>query len=154
MNEFNTDRQWLRQKAEEENGCDVSVSGSMAETAPERERSTVLRPVFGLLIQLARRERRLTLEQFSERADIDLVELVSIEQDERFHPTPRSVHQLAKLLGIPAPKLMALAGLLRVKDPDFQRATIRFAARAEPLKAPTPEEHAAFEEYVKLLCDK
>jgi hypothetical protein len=46
---------------------------------------------------------------------------------------------------------MALAGLLELKDVQFQEESVRFAARAETLEAPTPEEHAAFEAWVNFL---
>jgi len=109
---------------------------------------------FVRLLQLARRERRLTLEALAEKADVDLAELVKIETDESFKPTPRTVHQLAAFLKLPAKKLMVLAGLLKVKDFGLQQASVRFAARSEPVEDLSPEEHAAFEEYVKFLNEQ
>jgi hypothetical protein len=49
---------------------------------------------------------------------------------------------------------MALAGLLRVKDAQFQNAALKFAARSEPVKKLSQEEHSALEEYVKFLCER
>jgi len=106
------------------------------------------------LLQLARRERRLSLEQLAQKADIDLGELVKIEADESFKPTPRTIHQLAEFLKLPAKKLMVLAGLLQVKDFGLQQASVRFAARSEPVEDVSPEEHAALEEYVKFLNEQ
>ena len=64
--------------------------------------------------------------------------------------TPR----LAEFLKLPAKKLMVLAGLLQVKDFGLQQASVRFAARSEPVEDVSPEEHAAFEEYVKFLNEQ
>jgi HTH-type transcriptional regulator, competence development regulator len=109
---------------------------------------------FVRLLHLLRRERHLSLEQLAQKADVDLAELVKIETDESFKPTPRTVHQLSAFLKIPAKKLMVLAGLLQVKDYDLQQASVRFAARSEPVDDVTPEEHAALEEYVKFLNEQ
>jgi len=87
-------------------------------------------------------------------ADVDLGELVKIESDESFKPTPRTIHQLAEFLKLPAKKLMVLAGLLQVKDFGLQQASVRFAARSEPVEDVSPEEHAALEEYVKFLNEQ
>lgn len=109
---------------------------------------------FVRLLQLARRQRRLSLEQLAEKADVDLAELLKIETDETFTPALRTVHQLASVLDLPAKKLMVLAGLLQMKDPSLQQASVRFAARSEPSSDVSPEEHAALEEYVKFLNER
>src|SRR5579872_3879421 len=106
------------------------------------------------LLQLARRERRLSLEQLAQKADIDLGELVKIEADESFKPTPRTIHQLAEFLKLPAKKLMVLAGLLQVKDFGLQQASVRFAARSEAMEDVGPLEHAQLEEYVKSVNER
>ena len=49
---------------------------------------------------------------------------------------------------------MALAGLLKVKDAQFQQQAVRFAARSEPVEKLSKEEHRALEEYVKFLCER
>ena len=158
---FNKDRNWLNRKADQEDEHFVSVGGLISEMDPEwqAELSPVpfveaTKAAFVRLLQLARRERRLTLEALAEKADVDLAELVKIETDESFKPTPRTVHQLAAFLRLPAKKLMVLAGLLKVKDFGLQQASVRFAARSEPVEDLSPEEHAAFEEYVKFLNEQ
>jgi HTH-type transcriptional regulator, competence development regulator len=151
MRDFNNDPEWMRRKAEEEDGSFVSVAGSLYK-ADEEKRKIVdaTRVSFSRFVHLARKEKRLTLEQFAERTDVDLFELVNIET-EKAKPKARTVYQIADFLGLPEQRLMALAGLLEVKDVQFQEESVRFAARAETLEAPTPEEHAAFEAWVKFL---
>jgi HTH-type transcriptional regulator, competence development regulator len=109
---------------------------------------------FARFLQLARRDRKLSLEQFAKKVDVDLVELLNIETDEQYTPAIRTVHQIAEFLKIPEKKLMALAGLLRVKDAQFQNAALKFAARSEPVEKLSQEEHSALEEYVKFLCER
>jgi HTH-type transcriptional regulator, competence development regulator len=158
---FNKDRNWLNKRADWEDEHFVSVGGLISQMDPEWQAEITATPLveatkaaFVRLLQLARRERRLTLEALAEKADIDLAELVKIETDESFKPTPRTVHQLAAFLKLPGKKLMVLAGLLRVKDFGLQQASVRFAARSESVEDLSPEEHAAFEEYVKFLNEQ
>ena len=154
---MNTDRDWLRKKAEQEDGCFLSVGG-LVETLEQNEQAAIqmipFKHAFVRFLELARRERRLTLDQFAEKADVDVVELVRIEANEHYKPAIRTVHQIAAFLEIPEQKLMALAGLLRVKDPLFQNAAMTFAARSESVEMLSQEEHAALEEYIKFLCEQ
>lgn len=158
---FNADRKWLERRANQEDRHFISVGGLSSTLDPGLQAEAVSVPVvettktaFVRLLQLARRERRLSLERLAEQADVDLGELVKIETDETFTPGLRTVHQLASVLELPAKKLMALAGLLQMKDPSLQQASVRFAARSEPIGNVSPEEHAALEEYVKFLNER
>lgn len=158
---FNTDRKWLERRAEQEDSHFISVGGLISTLDPTCQTEIASIPnvettktAFIRLLQLARRERRLSLEKLAEKADVDLAELLKIETDESFTPGLRTVSQLASVLDLPAKKLMVLAGLLQVKDPHLQQASVRFAARSEPIGNVSPEEHAALEEYVKFLNER
>jgi transcriptional regulator with XRE-family HTH domain len=153
---MNTDREWLRRKAEQEDGCFVSVGG-LVESLTEREQPTnvvPMKPAFVRFVQLARRDRRLSLEEFAERVDVDLAELVKIETEEHYKPALRTVHQIAGFLNVPAKTLLALAGLLKAKDSQFQTAALKFAARSAPVEKLSAQEHSDLEEIVKLLCEQ
>jgi HTH-type transcriptional regulator, competence development regulator len=155
---FNTDRKWLERRADQEDRHFISVGGLISTLDPtcqteltSTQNVETTKTAFVRLLQLARRERRMTLEEMAEKADIDLAVLVKVETDEAFEPDLRTVHQLATVLGLPPKKLMVLAGLLHAKDARLQQASVRFAARSEPIGNVSPEEHAALEEYVKFL---
>jgi transcriptional regulator with XRE-family HTH domain len=153
---MNTDKDWLRKKAELEDGCFVSVGGLIG-TLEEMEQASSVIPIkaaFVRFLQLARRERRLSLEEFAEKVDVDLAELVKIETEEKYRPAIRTVHKIAEYLKIPAKKLLALAGLLQVKDPSFQNAALKFAARSAPVEKLSQQEHSDLEEIVKFLCEQ
>jgi transcriptional regulator with XRE-family HTH domain len=154
---MNTDKAWLLKKAAEEDGCFVSVGGlvdSLEQSEQPSGNVVPLRQAFVRFIQLARRERRLSLEQFAEKVDVDLVELFKIETEEHHKPAIRTVHQIAGFLQIPEKKLLALAGLLQVKDAQFQTAALKFAARSAPVEKLTRKEHSDLEEIVKFLCQR
>jgi transcriptional regulator with XRE-family HTH domain len=153
---MNNDKAWLTKKAEQEDGCFVSVGG-LVDALDQAEPANNVVPIkhaFVRFLQLARRERKLSLDQFADKVDVDLVELLKIEADEHYTPSLRTVHQIAGFLSIPEQKLMALAGLLRVKDAQFQNAAMKFAARSESVEKLSREEHSALEEYVKFLCER
>lgn len=158
---FNMDRKWLERRADQEDRHFISVGGLVSTLDPTCQTELTstksvetTKTAFVRLLQLARRERRLTLENLAEKADVDLAALVKIETDETFEPDLRTVHQLASVLDLPVKKLMVLAGLLHVKDAGLQQASVRFAARSEPIGNVSPEEHAALEEYVKFLNER
>ena len=113
-----------------------------------------LRQAFARLVQLKRRERALSLEEFAHEADVDLGEVVRIETDDRYVPSGLSVHRIAAFFRLPDRPLMALAGLLSVKDAQFQDASLRFAARSAPIDELSHEERKALDEYVKFLCER
>jgi hypothetical protein len=94
------------------------------------------------------------LERLAEKADIDLAELVALECDEDIAPTPRTVYQLAMLLQLDTTKLMVLAGLADVADPDLNQAALKFAARSEPTAKLSTAERVAFDEFVKVLIER
>ena len=117
-----------------------------------------MKHAFVRFVELARRERRLSLEQFAEKVDVDLVELLKIETEEHYKPAIRTVHKIAGFLKVPKQKVMALAGLLQVQDAQFQNAALRFAARSAPVEKLSKEEHSDFggdrKVLVKFLCER
>jgi len=154
---FNTNPEWLERQAALEDNCYVSVGGLISAVEELEQRSPaaeLAHAAFIRLLQLARRYRRLTLEQFSDKLDVDLAELVGLETDEHYSPQPRTVKKIAEFLNVPAEKLFLLSGLTRAKDVHFEEAALRFAARSQPTKELTDEEHQALEEYVKFLCER
>ncbi len=154
---LNTDREWLKRQAELEDNCFVSVGGlifGIEELEQQSRGADLRRPAFVQLLDLTRRAHRLTWEQFSNKLDVDLEELISIETDEHYTPTPRAVNKIAQFMRVPVEKLFVLSGLARARDVSFQEAALRFAARSQPIEDLTPEEHGALEEYVKFLCER
>lgn len=155
---MNSDRNWLKEKAALEDGGFVSVGGFISSVdVPESQSAAEPEPLkhaFVRLLQLKRRERALTLEEFANEADLDLAEIVRLESDENYTPSILTVDRIADFFSLPKKPLMALAGLLRLKDVSFRQEALRFAARSEPVEKLSPEEHQALEEYVRFLCKR
>jgi transcriptional regulator with XRE-family HTH domain len=147
-------REWMRAMADaEEEARFVSVGGLAVDTGAVRLAAPEPRWAFTRFLDLARRQRGLTLEKLAEKADIGLMELVSV-MEEGAQPSPRTVYKLAGVLGVSTRKLMELSGLAAIRDSEFAEAAVRFAARSEPTAALSRDERAALEEFVKVLVEK
>ncbi len=108
--------------------------------------------VFGRLIDFARREQGLTVEQLSNAAGVEIEEILDIEREVKAVPLVRTVFQLAQVLKLPVGRLMEVAGLAQPR-PEVNRAALRFAARSESTAKLSPAEKDAYEEFVKVLVE-
>ena len=153
QNEGGPLRDWLLYAADIEDSCrSISVGGLASDLGMLASGSSNVQPVFGRLIELARRKQGLTLEKLAEQADIDLEAIVEIETQDRVVPEVRTVYQLAQALKLPPSRLMEIAGLATPK-PEVSRAALRFAARSEPTTKLSRDERVALEEFVKVLVE-
>jgi transcriptional regulator with XRE-family HTH domain len=109
---------------------------------------------FSRFVQLARRSRGLSVESLAERADVEMAELVSIEENSQHKPDLRTVYQLANFFGVQRSNLLQVAGLTAPRDSHIINEAVRFAARSEPVAALTPEERSAFEAFVSVLSEQ
>lgn len=153
------DEEAARKLADMEEGLSVTA-GSLDTEAffrrVERQRassSEVASPfptVFGLFLNMARRERSLTLEALAGQVDSDVFELFLIEEGRRT-PEPRIVSRLARALEVPPGRLMQLAGHVQSMDTEVAKAAYAFAARSNT-KPLDPQEREALQEFVKALA--
>lgn len=109
---------------------------------------------FGRLVRLMRRNRSLSVEKLADDAGVDVMELVSIEEDAHYKPGVRTVYQLANFFDLPRASLLQVARLTTPRDPRLTQEAVRFAARSEPVVALTPEERAALEAFVAVLSER
>lgn len=146
---------WLRRMAdvEDEHGP-VTVGGLAHDLGMLRPVARECPRIFGRLIEFARRSRALSVEELAKAADIDLGELVGLECGADIEPTPRTVHQLAHVLGVSTGKLLVVAGLADAEDETLKEATLRFAARSEPTTKLSKPERDALDEFVKVLVER
>ncbi|SRR6266404_1287569 len=121
---------------------------------PQSESETDTRPALIRLLQLSRTQSGLTLEQFSAKVGVALTEMTGIETDQTYLPTPRTIYKLAEYLKVPVKSLMALAGLIKLGDLQFDDAAVRFAANSESVERLSKEEHKLLREYVRFLCER
>jgi len=151
----NNDPAWVSRMANLEDNSEISVGGLAHEVglfdgpaAPASAKSALAK-----LIELRRRERRLTVEQLAARAEVETAELVDIELGRVDAPQLRTVAKLADVLELPAQKLMQLSGSVIPKNARFTEAVVRFAAKSVPVHHLSREEREALDEFVKFLAE-
>lgn len=121
------------------------------DTSPGVERDDESSIVFGRLINLMRRQRRISLEQLAADADVTLTELVGIESDMHYRPALRTTYQLANYFHMPRTGFLELAGLTAQKNARLAEGAVRYAAPADSTAELTPEENAALKAFVAVL---
>ena len=105
----------------------------------------------GRFIELSRREKRWSLEKLAAMAKVELSDVWSLEHENGPH-TARTVVQVANALGLPAEKLLELAGLVESRDKTkLSQAAIRFAAHSETTAELSRDEREALNEFMKVL---
>jgi len=153
--QLSNDRAWLERMAKEEEYGSVSAGGLFAEALSQAQPHAAGGGprALGRLIELARRQKGLSVPELAKRADIDLADAVALEMSGTSEPQPRTLYGLAKALSLPPGGLMELAGLVQRRDDKLTAAAVRFAARAEPMAKLSPEERDALEEFVRVLAE-
>ena len=112
------------------------------------------RLVFGRFVNVARRQRHLTIEKLADDADIEIGELLSIEEDPHYEADLRTVWGLSNALNLPQSRLMELAGLAVPKENHWLEEVTRYAARSAPITDVTPDEQAFHDAVVAALTMK
>jgi|GEM_PF-332133 len=109
---------------------------------------------FGRFVSLMRRSQALNVEEFAEKAGLEVGELLAIEEDIRHVAQPRVVFRLSAALELPQSQLMQLAGLTAANDTGLGAEAVKFAARSESVEELTDQERTALEAFVAVLSKK
>jgi transcriptional regulator with XRE-family HTH domain len=119
-------------------------------TAREPEEQEV-REAFHRVIQMLRRSRGLTIDALAEKTKIDRTELVALERNPAYRPTPLTLHRLSEFFEVPDRKLAVLAGAIRDVPDDLRQQAARFAAQSNSFAKLTKEEQRVLDEFVGFL---
>lgn len=150
-------KEWWIEKAEREGNVTIGAGATPPRTAGAAQVEALAaigdpsRLVFGKFVNLMRRQRGLSVEDLAARADIDAGEVLLIEEDAYHVVEPRTVFKLALLFAMPQQKLMQLAGLAVERDPGFDQAALKFAARSEGMQKLSSDESAALQAFIEVL---
>ena len=135
------DKSWYEKRIAQEGDLEITAGvpleerggteGSAEQLAQPTKDEVLGLHVFGSLVQMLRRDRRLSVEQLALKARVDTAEIVSIERDPRFVPKPRTVHQLASYFQLPDRALAKLSNITTVQNSRLKDAAVRFAANSE-----------------------
>jgi transcriptional regulator with XRE-family HTH domain len=119
-------------------------------TAREPEELEI-REAFHRVVQMLRRSRGLTIDDLAEKTKIDRMELVALERNPAYRPSPLTLHRLSEFFEVPDRKLAVLAGAIREVPEDLRQHAARFAAQSNSFSKLTKEEQRLLDEFVGFL---
>jgi transcriptional regulator with XRE-family HTH domain len=119
-------------------------------TAREPEELEI-REAFHRVVQMLRRSRGLSIDDLAEKTEIDRTELVALERNPAYRPSPLTLHRLSEFFGLPDRKLAVLAGAIREVPEDLRQHAARFAAQSNSFSKLTKEEQRVLDEFVGFL---
>ena len=119
-------------------------------TAREPE-EVEIREAFHRVVQMLRRSRGLSIDDLAEKTKIDRTELVALERNPAYRPSPLTLHRLSEFFGVPDRKLAVLAGAIREVPEDLRQHAARFAAQSNSFSKLTKEEQRVLDEFVGFL---
>jgi len=161
---LNITKDRLVELAKDEAGCDITAGGLLATLSggappahPVEGAATadIARDALATLIQFQRRRMKLSAETLAERAELDVGEVLAVELTHTARPEPRVLSKLARVLKLPAPRLLALSGWGAKPDQPLAHAAFKFAARSSaPTEPLSREEAAALDDFVRFLATR
>jgi len=105
----------------------------------------------GLLVHMTRRRDRLSVAQFAERVRVSAEEVAAIEKDPSYSPRPRTIHNLAEYVKVPAKSLLNLLPDAPAVDHSLEDAVHKFAASSDDLSGLSRAERRSLNDFVKFL---
>jgi len=155
-------RRWYERRLPQEGDLDVTVRTPDVEDCNDEPTSRTQHPedlfverhAFGALVQMLRRDRRLSIAQLAVEAQIEAAEIVAIERDPEYVPRPRTVHQLASFFGLSNRALLKLSNVTAVDNTTLRDAAVRFAAHSTKVIELSSDERQALSEFVKFLSSQ
>ena len=156
--------EWLRSHIENDPDieCEAGIPllgaeplNQFVDAAPHAPQEDVPKQKTVVLYQLVRQLRRrdrLTRAKLAAKIRIDTQEIETIEAQPEYVPKPRTVHQLAQYLGVPAKAVEQLTSAAHAQDNGLAEAAHRFAASSDDLSKLTRAEKKHFDDFVKVLA--
>ena len=111
----------------------------------------IRRFVFRELVKGLRKNKSLSIDKFAKKTGIDRADVIAMERNPGYKPSPLDIHNLSKFYKIPIKKLAVLAGAIREMPPKLQAETSRFAAQSESFSKLTDEERRTLDKFIAFL---
>lgn len=119
-------------------------------TADDESVDTV-RYVFREVVRGLRRKRGLTVKELAGKLELDENEIVAMERNSGYRPSPLTLNKLSNFYGIPQMRLVTLAGAVTSIPGYMREEASRFAAKSDSFSKLTSEEKRALDEFVEFL---
>jgi transcriptional regulator with XRE-family HTH domain len=111
----------------------------------------MVRYVFREVVRGLRRRKGLTVDQLATELDLDKGEIVAMERNPGYRPSPLALYKLSRFYGVPQQRLAALAGAVSEISDNLREQASRFAAKSDSFSKLTPDEKRELDAFVKLL---
>ena len=155
---FDISKAWCLNASEQEEGLDIgagliaidpifSHEGNVDE-GPEASRFAL-----GRFINLMRRSRGLSMEALAEKADIEIGELLSLENNSTYLPDVRTLYQLSEVFEVSQEKLMGLSGLVSATNDDYKEEAVRYAAKSASVEVLSEDEQTILNGLISVLSE-
>jgi transcriptional regulator with XRE-family HTH domain len=129
-----------------------ALNRGLAVSMPESDKETGIgRFVFQEVVRGLRKNKSLSIDKFAKKSGIDREDVIAMERNPGYKPSPLDIHILSKFYKIPHRKLAILAGAIKEMPPKLQTEASKFAAQSESFSKLTDEERRTLDEFVKFL---
>lgn len=155
---FDISKAWCRNAGAREDGLDIGAGVIAADPMFTHEPGADESPeasrlALGRFINLMRRDQGLSIVSLAEKADIEIGELLSLENNAAHLPDVRTLYQLSEVFGVSQEKLMGLSGLTHANDGDYVAEAVRYAAKSASVEVLTEDEHAILNGLISILSE-
>ncbi len=142
------------------NGHSLSMLNKIAKALNRRltvsmsdndEKVGIRRFVFREVVKGLRKNKGLSIDKFAKKTGIDRADVIAMERNPGYKPSPLDIYNLSKFYKIPNQKLAVLAGAIKEMPPKLQAETSRFAAQSESFSKLTDEERRMLDEFITFL---
>lgn len=154
---FDISKAWCLNTGAREDGLDIGAGVIAADPAftheagaDESTEASLL--ALGRFINLMRRNQRLSIEALARKADVDIGELLSLENNATHLPDVRTLYQLSEIFGVSQEKLMGLSGLTHAND-NYVEEAVRYAAKSASVEVLSEDEHIILNGLISVLSE-
>lgn len=147
-------RQWYARMITDTLDDDFVVGPAAFSAINKESNEAPLTVAFGMLVRLARRSKKLSLEQLAEKLSVEATEIHRIERDPGYHARPRTISAIAKFFDLPLTELMKLAGAAVSNDETFRSKALKFAAHSDDMSILNAEEQEMLRSFIRYLREK
>lgn len=155
---FEINKDWCRKAGARENGLNIGAGIIAADPMFTHEAGVddspnASRLALGRFINLMRRNQGLSIEDLAYKADIEIGDLYSLENNASHLPDARTLYQLSEIFDVSQEKLMGLSGLTHSNDDHYVEEAVRYAAKSASVEVLSDDEHLILNGFISVLSE-
>ena len=154
MKNINITPEWcLHMSSLEEGSTPGSGLLAMRPTLAKSEngKNEETRIVLSKYLNMARRNKGLSVEELADAIDVEVSEVLSIENNIFYQPAVRTIWKLSEYFNVSQEKMMMISGLTNAKNDEFEEEAVRYAARSAAVNELSDVEKIALDSIAAIL---